>query len=71
MHSTLQQLRAVRAATARLLCCLGLLSLLLFFRTLILHNILWNIHFHSYLGGQSMSNKLLWQPSDCTIICYD
>jgi len=23
------------------------------------------------LGGQSVSNKLLWQPSDCTTICYD
>jgi len=27
--------------------------------------------FSFYLGGESVSNKLLWQPSDCTIICYD
>ena len=24
-----------------------------------------------HIGGESVSNKLLWQPSDCTIICYD
>jgi len=28
-----------------------------------------NVNF--YLGGQSVSNKLLWQPSDCITICYD
>jgi len=48
-----------------------LVLVVVFFRTLILYNTLWNTHFHCYLGGQSVSNTLLWQPSDCTTICYD